>query len=95
MEAYDFFWKEFCAYYVEIVKPVLFGKAGTPEERTNKQKFLVIVLSQAIRLMHPMAPFITEELFQLLKTRLEGVEIHMKLIPTHKRPFRPLTARLA
>lgn len=74
LEAYDFFWKEFCAYYVEIVKPVLFGKSGTPKERTNKQKILVIVLCQAIRLIHPMAPFITEELFQLLKVRIKGIK---------------------
>ena len=69
IEAYDFFWKEFCAYYLELVKPVLFGKVGSAAERKNKQKMLVIVLCQAIRLIHPMAPFITEELFQLLKTR--------------------------
>jgi valyl-tRNA synthetase len=74
LEAYEFFWKEFCAYYLEIVKPVLFGKAGTAAERKNKQKILVIVLSQAMRLMHPMAPFITEELFQLIKTRLSGIQ---------------------
>ncbi len=67
--AYDFFWKEFCAYYVESVKPVLFGKAGDEIQRRNKQKMLVIVLCSAIRLLHPMAPFITEELFQRLKTR--------------------------
>ncbi len=73
-EAYDFFWKEFCAYYVEIVKPVLFGKTGSTQERINKQKLLVIVLCQAIRLIHPMAPFITEELFHILKQRLEGME---------------------
>ena len=76
LEAYDFFWKEFCAYYVEIAKPVLFGKAGSPQERVNKQKLLVIVLCQAIRLLHPMAPFITEELFQILKSRFQGVQIH-------------------
>lgn len=76
LEAYDFFWKEFCAYYVEISKPVLFGKVGIPRERTNKQKMLVIVLCQIIRLMHPMAPFITEELFHILKEQLEGVTIH-------------------
>ncbi len=70
MEAYDFFWKEFCAYYVEISKPILFGKEGSEEERKNKQKLLVIVLCQALRLMHPMVPFITEELFQRLKERL-------------------------
>lgn len=74
LEAYDFFWKEFCAYYVEIAKPTLFGKAGTSEERKNKQKLLVIVLCQAIRLIHPMAPFITEELFHILKERLNGVK---------------------
>jgi len=68
-QAYDFFWKEFCSYYVEIAKPVLFGKAGTPQERKNKQKLLTIVLLQSLRLLHPMTPFITEELFQLLKKR--------------------------
>src|SRR5262249_30571078 len=63
MDAYDFYWKEFCSYYVEIAKPALFGKSGSEKERKNKQKLLVILLCQAIRLMHPMAPFITEELF--------------------------------
>lgn len=75
LEAYDFFWKEFCAYYVEMVKPVLFGKAGTPEEKKNKQKLLVIILTQAICLIHPMAPFITEELFQRLKSRFPNLEL--------------------
>ena len=73
LSAYNFFWKEFCAYYVEIVKPVLFGKAGTEAERRNKQKLLVIVLLNSIRLLHPMAPFITEELFQNLKERFPHV----------------------
>lgn len=67
LEAYDFFWKEFCSYYVEISKPVLFGKVGTAAERKNKQKLLAIILCQAMRLIHPMAPFISEELFQALK----------------------------
>ncbi len=74
LEAYDFFWKEFCAYYVEISKPLLFGKTGTSLERINKQKLLAIILCQAIRLMHPMAPFITEELFHLLKEHMEGIK---------------------
>ncbi len=73
LEAYDFFWKEFCSYYLEIVKPILFGKVGTAADRKNKQKLLVIVLCQTMRLIHPMAPFVTEELFQRLKTRLDGV----------------------
>ncbi len=70
LEAYDFFWKEFCAYYVEISKPILFGKAGTDDEKINKQKILAIVLCSAVRLLHPMAPFITEELFSILKEKL-------------------------
>lgn len=78
LEAYDFFWKEFCAYYLELVKPVLFGKTGTSQERENKQKLLVIVLCQTLRLMHPMAPFITEELFQLLKAKFDGCSINEK-----------------
>ncbi|MCE5317103.1 MAG: class I tRNA ligase family protein, partial [Parachlamydia sp.] len=70
LEAYDFFWKEFCSYYVEISKPILTGKVGSEAKRKNKQKLLAIVLCQVLRLIHPMAPFITEELFQLLKARL-------------------------
>lgn len=79
--SYDFFWKEFCAYYVEIAKPVLFGKSGSPEERKNKQKILVIVLSNALRLLHPMAPFITEELFQKLKAHFSHLSIKNRIDP--------------
>lgn len=68
--AYEFFWNDFCATYVELAKPVLFGKAGTPELRANKQRMLVVLLSNAIRLMHPISPFITEEIFSLLKGHL-------------------------
>ncbi|PIS03137.1 MAG: valine--tRNA ligase [Chlamydiae bacterium CG10_big_fil_rev_8_21_14_0_10_42_34] len=65
--AYEFFWNDFCATYVELAKPVLFGKIGTPELKANKQRLLVILLCNAIRLMHPISPFITEEIFSLLK----------------------------
>ncbi|MCB1106567.1 MAG: valine--tRNA ligase [Chlamydiia bacterium] len=64
MRSYTFFWDEFCAYYVEMAKPALFGKGG---DSTNKQKVLIIILLGAIRLMHPITPFITEEIFQKLK----------------------------
>lgn len=72
--AYDFFWKEFCAYYVELVKPILFGKKGTPEQKIVKQKILVILVCASLRLMHPMAPFITEELFQVLRHKFPGLQ---------------------
>jgi valyl-tRNA synthetase len=67
LAAYDFFWKEFCAYYVEMSKPILFGKSGSTQDKHQKQKLLLVILCQSIRLLHPMAPFITEELFQTLK----------------------------
>ena len=71
MRSYTFFWDEFCAYYVEISKPTLFGKGGNTK---NKQKILTIVLLSAIRLMHPIAPFITEEIFQLLKDKFPKLQ---------------------
>lgn len=89
MVAYDFYWKEFCAYYLEICKPILFGKRGTPAERLNKQKLLAIVLIGAVRLLHPMAPFITEELFQRLKERFGGVA-HSKSDPFTAEALRAL-----
>lgn len=73
MSSYSFFWDQFCAYYVEIVKPVLFGKEGTAEDLKNKQKILTFILLQTLRLMHPMAPFITEEIFEMLKNLFQGI----------------------
>lgn len=70
--AYNFFWNEFCAYYLEITKPVLWKKAQSPADRRNKQKILAIVLTASLRLLHPMAPFITEELFSHLQLLLKG-----------------------
>ncbi|MBF5060015.1 valine--tRNA ligase [Candidatus Neptunochlamydia vexilliferae] len=71
MRSYTFFWDEFCAYYVEMAKPTLFAKN---EASKHKQKVLLIVLLAAIRLMHPIAPFITEEIFQKLKERFPHIK---------------------
>lgn len=84
LQAYDFFWNRFCAYYVEIAKPYLFEKTGTKEQRKTKQKILLILLCQSIRLLHPMAPFITEELFQLLKSQMPLLKVDPKQDPYTK-----------
>ena len=73
--AYEFFWNDFCAVYVELAKPVLFGKAGDERAKANKQKLLVILLVNAIRLLHPITPFITEEIFQTLKQQFSALKI--------------------
>jgi len=73
---YEFFWNDFCSIYVELSKPILFGKMGSVELRLNKQKLLVILLVGIMRLLHPIAPFITEEIFQNIKHLFP--HIHLK-----------------
>ncbi len=67
---YDFFWKEFCDWYIEAVKPRLQG-----EDRKVAQNVLVRVLDQSLKLLHPMMPFLTEELWQKLPTSGESITI--------------------
>jgi valyl-tRNA synthetase len=66
--AYRFFWNDLCDWYLELVKPILRKSAdGTfarPLEVPETQATLAYVLEGSLRLMHPMMPFITEELWQ-------------------------------
>jgi valyl-tRNA synthetase len=59
---YDFAWNEFCSFYVEMVK----GRLQDPTSRTTAQRVLASTLDVLVRLLHPMIPFITEEVWQLL-----------------------------
>ena len=58
----DFTWNEFCDWYVEMVKPRLRDEASRP----LAQRVLVVVIDNLLKLLHPFAPFITEELWQKL-----------------------------
>ncbi len=82
--AYEFFWNDFCAIYVELAKPVLFGKMGSLGLKKNKQKLLAIILSHALRLLHPITPFITEELFSRLQQQLTGLNVSENADPYTK-----------
>ena len=62
-ELYEFFWSEFCDWYIELAKGRL--QAGG-EQRATVQRILVFVLDTALRLLHPMMPFITEEIWRRL-----------------------------
>ncbi len=67
---HDFFWGEFCDWYIEISKIRLSHPNSSP------LSYLAIVLETTLRLLHPFMPFITEELWQGLKRRLpEGLLI--------------------
>jgi len=59
---YGFAWDEFCSFYVEMVKYAL----QQPATRANAQRVLANTLDALLRLLHPMIPFLTEEVWQLL-----------------------------
>ena len=54
----QFFWNEVCDWYVEVTKARLKG-----EDRLQAQRNLIFVLDTSIRLMHPLMPFVTEEIW--------------------------------
>ena len=61
---YTFVWHEFCDWYLEFIKPVIYGDDSP--EKTATQTVLAQVLNRAVRLLHPFAPFISEEIYQKL-----------------------------
>ncbi|MHB8173646.1 MAG: valine--tRNA ligase [Nitrospirota bacterium] len=61
---YHFIWHEFCDWYLEMIKPTLYGEPNT--ERDKTLNVLVNVFERALRLLHPIMPFITEEVWQSL-----------------------------
>ncbi|MEO5362664.1 MAG: valine--tRNA ligase [Magnetococcus sp. DMHC-8] len=61
---YHFLWGDFCDWYLEWSKPTLYGHHGDPEEQTATRRVMLHVLEVALRLLHPLMPFITEELWQ-------------------------------
>lgn len=63
-KVYDFIWSEFCDWYIEISKPALYS--DDPAKKGNVCAVLVKVMTDAMKLLHPIMPFITEELYQQL-----------------------------
>jgi valyl-tRNA synthetase len=61
-ELYRFFWTDFCDWFVELSKVEL--KTGSAEQQTETRNVLAYVLEATLRLLHPMMPFVTEELWQ-------------------------------
>jgi valyl-tRNA synthetase len=61
---YEFLWRDFCDRHLEMVKPVLSGKAGSEEERQSTREVLLFCLRRVTALLHPLAPFITEEIWE-------------------------------
>jgi valyl-tRNA synthetase len=66
---YHFFWDDFCDWYIELSKQEVSAENGSPARDAARSR-LVTMLEQALRLLHPFMPYITEELWQ----RLPGVD---------------------
>lgn len=70
---YDFIWNEFCDWYIEIVKLRLYNKEN--KTRKSAQYVLNKVLCDALKLLHPIMPFITEEIYTKLYNEDESIMI--------------------
>ena len=61
---YEFIWNEYCDWYLELSKPVLWDEHASAAAKRGTRKTLIQVLETWLRLLHPLMPFITEEIWQ-------------------------------
>ena len=73
-QVYHYFWDDFCDWYIELSKPFVTAKEPTPQSQAVKRR-IIYMLERSLRLLHPMMPFITEELWQRLPHKGETISL--------------------
>jgi len=79
MNLYKLFWDEFSSWYLEIIKPAY----QQPIDKLTYESTIEF-MEKLIKLLHPFIPFITEEIWQKIKDRLEGSSIMVSSLPSYQ-----------
>ncbi len=77
---YDFVWSDFCDWYIELSKPILYSEDIS--QKTDTVSVLNYILMQILKLMHPFTPFITEEIYLNLPVHEESIMISQWPLPS-------------
>lgn len=77
-QLYNFMWDDFCDWYIEMSKEILYGEDETAKKTTKS--ILIHVLDQTLRLLHPIMPFVTETIWEKLPH--EGTSLVVAVYPT-------------
>src|SRR5699024_10018890 len=86
---YEFVWNEFCDWSIELSKPFLNPEAGssvTPDAAASVRHTLLTVLEATLRLLHPLIPFVTDEIWSHVAPRL-GIEADSIMRQRWPEPF--------
>lgn len=71
---YKYFWNDFCDWYIELSKPFVTSKDSSPRTIAVKRR-IIFILERSLRLLHPIMPYITEELWQRLPHKGESISM--------------------
>ena len=82
---YEFTWREFCDWYLELSKPVLQSDDTSDEAKRGTRRTLIDVLEGLLRLLHPIMPFLTEEIWQQVAPRA-GADAPTIMLQPYPRP---------